>query len=75
MEYIEEFYKDEFGEYRGFRYTVNEYIESEGNCRINYLLNLKGFKLFRIDYYKDSKLRKKSYYDNGKLEKEVIYYE
>lgn len=75
MDYIEEFYKDKFGNHRGFRYTVNEYIESEGNCRINYLLNLKGFELFRIDYYKNSKLMKESFYKKGKLEKEVIYYE
>lgn len=75
MEYIEEFYKDEFGHYREFTYTIDEYIESNGECRTNYLLNLKGFKLFRIEYYKDSKLRKESYYNDGKLEKEVIYYE
>lgn len=75
MEYIEEFYKDKFGHYRGFTYTIDEYIESNGECRVNYLYNLKGFKLYKIEYYKDSKIRKESYYDNGKLEKEVIYYD
>lgn len=75
MDYIEEFYKDNFGNYIGFAYTVDEYIESEGNCRINYLLNLKVFELIRVDYYKNSQLMKKSFYRKGKLIKEVIYYE
>lgn len=75
MEYIEEFYKNDSGNHKSFAYTVNEYIESEGRCRTNYVVNLKGFKLFKIYYYKDDKLVKESNYKNGKLIKEVIYYE
>lgn len=75
MEYIEEFCKDEFNRRKSFKYSIDEYVTTNGRCRIDYLLNMVGYDLYKLDYYKDDKLVKESYYKNGKLIKEVIYYE